>query len=370
MRVARRDSRLLAPGAEIMKAQGLRRIRLAPGPGPTAAEVEHERALFGPHENPAMAFIEDGLYLLGSEFLSNLYSAVLGVKRPRLVQKADDLPSDWGQIAKLFQAGGDPGQLTEAWTAVLDNLLARLLPAAKQTDASAVWALRTSLVSKIGERATAVASGAGWSGYLRDLPNPEAQQLEWTRLRGAQHITNLSNRTRAAVLDALVAHRASGQGVAPLATTLLRTFGELNRDWRRIAVTETAMASEAGKLAALDLSEPWEAVWVAGPKACPFCKRMNGRTFRVVASDAEGKDGQTQVWAGKNNIGRSASLRTRDGRERVPSELWWPCIPAHPLCMCSWTVRRVAQGSRARAAAEDLRRKQAARYAAAAAGVR
>lgn len=367
MRVGRRDSRLLPPGAAIMKAVGTRRLRpAAPAPGPTGPEVEHERALFGPHDDPTMAFIEDGFYLLGSEFLSNLFSAVLGVRRPSLVQKADELPSDWGAIARLYRGGGDPAVLTDAWTQVLDSLLARLLPPAKQTDAAATWALRANLVSRIGARATQISSGGGWGGYLRDLPDPAAKQLEWTRLQGASRISNLSRKARAAVLDTLLAHKMSGQAVAPLAQTLLYSFGELNRDWRRIAVTETAMAAEDGKLAAVDLAEPWEGVWVAGPKACPFCKKMAGRTFRIVSPDDPHKDGYTQIWPGKNNIGRSASARTRDGRVRTKDELWWACIPAHPTCMCSWVVRRVPASPIARRAAEALRAKQAERYAAAA----
>ena len=54
------------------------------------------------------------------------------------------------------------------------------------------------------------------------------------------------------------------------------------------------------------------------------------------------KDGQTQVWVGKNNIGRSGSPRKRVGDElieRTESELWWiPAGTVHPHCRGRWVV--------------------------------
>jgi hypothetical protein len=67
---------------------------------------------------------------------------------------------------------------------------------------------------------------------------------------------------------------------------------------------------------------------------------MDGKRFKIVDAKSGKKNGQTQVWVGKNNIGRSASKRDKDGNLRGPDELWWPCIPAHPSCSCRWVLRR------------------------------
>jgi hypothetical protein len=67
---------------------------------------------------------------------------------------------------------------------------------------------------------------------------------------------------------------------------------------------------------------------------------MYRRTFKIVAVDAPKKDGQKEVWPGKSNVGRSASPYRKDGTERKPDELWWPCIPAHPNCCCTWEIRK------------------------------
>jgi hypothetical protein len=46
------------------------------------------------------------------------------------------------------------------------------------------------------------------------------------------------------------------------------------------------------------------------------------------------------IWAGKSNIGRSASPRKRVGNllvEREPHEMWWiPAGLAHPHCRGRW----------------------------------
>jgi hypothetical protein len=135
-------------------------------------------------------------------------------------------------------------------------------------------------------------------------------------------------------------------------------FGYLNRDWRRVALTETAMSAASGKLAQVAGMEGWEAIWTGTPNACPFCSRMYGRSFKIVSADKEPKDGDKEVWPGKSNIGRSVSLFTKDGRKREKGELWWPCIPAHPNCCCSWSIRKTVTPESATPWQIELRKKR------------
>jgi hypothetical protein len=74
--------------------------------------------------------------------------------------------------------------------------------------------------------------------------------------------------------------------------------------------------------------------------ACPFCRSIDGVIATVVAPDAPDKDGNTQIWVGKDNVGRSAAPRKRVGDALVPrtaDEMWWlPAGLAHPHCRGRW----------------------------------
>ena len=134
---------------------------------------------------------------------------------------------------------------------------------------------------------------------------------------------------------------------APLAQELADTFGDLNRDWRRIACTEVATNSADGFLASMRLGTWVE--WLAHAGCCDACRQFNGRHFRVVRSTANDRDMNTDVWAGKTivNIGRSAAKRKRleDGTmtDRTPDEMLVPAIPLHPTCLLPDQV--IAAGS-------------------------
>ncbi|MNE89563.1 hypothetical protein D3C76_1574810 [compost metagenome] len=60
----------------------------------------------------------------------------------------------------------------------------------------------------------------------------------------------------------------------------------------------------------------------------------------MVSPDAPDKDGQTQIWPGKTNVGRSASPMKRVGNVLVPREAhelyWIPAGTAHPHCRGRW----------------------------------
>ncbi len=74
--------------------------------------------------------------------------------------------------------------------------------------------------------------------------------------------------------------------------------------------------------------------------ACSWCKSIDGKVFTVVSEDAPAKDGETEIWVGKTNVGRSASPRMRQGGhlvERPSAEMWWPAAGLqHPHCRGGW----------------------------------
>jgi hypothetical protein len=124
-----------------------------------------------------------------------------------------------------------------------------------------------------------------------------------------------------------------------LQTRLFDEFGALNRDWRRVAVTEATENMLQGQICSMPLGSHVKRI-EQYRGACPFCKRIDGKVMEVVAADATEKDGATQVWPGKTNIGRSAAPRKRVGSdlvERDPEERWWlPAGTAHPHCRGRW----------------------------------
>lgn len=332
---------------------------------PNRAQVEHERSMWGPHPDPAVNALETRLWLLGYGFLQGMVSAVLGKPRPALgvVAKAEPpKPPGWGEIAAMFAAPGSaPMAQMATWESLVAGFSQSLLPAVSIENAMAAWALQSSLMSALGPIALGIRSDA-WKTKRAAMPPAQAEMLDWTKARGANFITELGQKARSAVLNTLIENRLEGGDHHRLSATLQERFGVLARDWRRVAVTETAMAVSWGQLAAVADSGDWEAVWVAGPNACPFCHGHAGLVLQIVRQDHPNKNGETMVWPGKHNVGRSAHPFTKDGIKRTPSELWWPTIPAHPLCCCVWTIRRIVRSAVAKKAQGALDAKRAAAH--------
>ena len=167
--------------------------------------------------------------------------------------------------------------------------------------------------------------------------------LEFSANRAAEHVTSLADQARHQIRGIVARHvEARELGTEPgpsMQTELLDTFGSLNRDWRRIAVTEAGEAQAQGFIAA---QAPGTKVkrFEQYRGACGFCAKINGMVLEVVDPADPDKDGDTQVWVGKTNVGRSAAPSKRQGDilvERDPSERWWIAAGTqHPHCRGSW----------------------------------
>lgn len=178
-----------------------------------------------------------------------------------------------------------------------------------------------------------------------ELSKHEQAVIEFARARAAEFITELGERTRHRMAKMILEHenaRALGEktaGSRVLQSRLFDEFAVLNRDWRRIAVTECTRNAAEGYLSALEPGTRVRRI-EAYAGACPWCVSIRDRVFDVVAPDAKNKNGETQVWVGKTNVGRAASPRKRVGDElveRTPSELWWVAAgPQHPNCRGGW----------------------------------
>ena len=177
-------------------------------------------------------------------------------------------------------------------------------------------------------------------------PAPAAKALQYAitygRARAAENIVALSDGLRHRIRSVLIAHaetQALGAPQESLQSQLLDGFGLANRDWRRIALTEACEMQNQGMVAS---QEPGQVLrrMEQYRGACTFCLKIHGREMTVVSADKPDKNGDTEIWPGKTNIGRSASPRRRVGAyliPRAPDELWWIAAGVqHPHCRGQW----------------------------------
>jgi hypothetical protein len=173
----------------------------------------------------------------------------------------------------------------------------------------------------------------------------EAAMMDYGRAHAAEAIRGVAEATRHRFAGLVLQHAQAmiiGQKEGNwryLATKLFDEMSTTNRDMRRIAVTETGEIQNQGYIAAKATGQRVRRL-EAYRGACAWCQSISGREFDVVPANAANKDGDTQIWVGKNNIGRSASRMKRQGDklvERSPEELWWPAAGLqHPNCRGSW----------------------------------
>jgi hypothetical protein len=114
-----------------------------------------------------------------------------------------------------------------------------------------------------------------------------------------------------------------------------KTVDAINRDWRRVAITETAAAFSNGYTAAVAESRPGKASYfIYGGRVNPDeggnepCNKFIGVVVRYydkpLADDViDDPHARYAIWPGKNNVGR------RKGEQ-------WICIPTHPHCKHFW----------------------------------
>lgn len=244
------------------------------------------------------------------------------------------------------------------WGLLVDYLVQRYLPAGELRTEAEWVATRASIMGKVQANLHGTVTPAAADTLIAAMPLTigAAQSafnfsgsmdaiMEFGMLRCSELIVELSAGLRSRIKKSILEHQFKALQHDPVATRenlqqkLFDSFGQANRDWRRIAVTEIGEMCNQGMIASL----------VPGSRvrrieqykgACPFCKKIDGAVMNVVAPSDPKKDGTTDVWVGKNNIGRSSAPRKRIGDvliERLPAERWWvPAGTVHPHCRGVW----------------------------------
>lgn len=156
------------------------------------------------------------------------------------------------------------------------------------------------------------------------LTKQEAQAVEHAAHSAAEKITEVNERHIAGIRQLVVRAKKERWSAQRLAQELYDLYGEQNRDWRRVAITELAMAENDAYLSGVEEGETVVGMSAAG--ACKYCVQLiTSKTF-IVTHDPEKMTeqyGYTHVWPGKTNFGRRVSE-------------YWPCIPLHPHCRCRY----------------------------------
>lgn len=277
-----------------------------------------EKDIWAPDEDPWFAQAEEAYYALGQAYLLQvLEDALAALNLP-------DPPREALREARLAKAWISRQEAMRRAQEIYDRLLAGLEkapPALYRKLAEAItekWYAEGRLETRAQRRGVAAyllgllrggkEVGLNWRGLLGER---ERLAVQYAAERAGLYIRKLADDAKNFVARAVTIFFQDGsRQPEDLSRELAEGLGHLNRDWRRVALTEVAHARTGGLLLALPEGAVVE--WSAAPDACPVCRKMHGRRFRVRHSPG---DPQREVWPGK-------------GWETGPM------IPAHPHCRC------------------------------------
>lgn len=245
------------------------------------------------------------------------------------------------------------------WSLVVDYLLHTFMPEAVLRTEAEWFAVRSSILGRVQAMMDGAApTPAALDPIVAALPITIAGAqsafnfgtkldaiMAYGSARCMEEVVALSASTRKRIKNVIMQYtyqKMTSEPIAPsesLQSKLFDEFATLNRDWRRIALTEAAENANQGMMSTITPGSRVKRI-EQYKGACPFCKRIDGVVMTVVAADKPDKNGDTEVWPGKTNIGRSSAKNKRVGDElveRLPSELWWIAAGTqHPHCRGGW----------------------------------
>jgi predicted XRE-type DNA-binding protein len=314
------------------------------------AQSQADDSLWTPHHDPYVrdhieAVTARGTGILGA-IVDGLYMFMGGGRLAKAAGSVDRwTPAQLKAVRERLEAKGRDNFTLEDWLTLVDWIIQRYLPESTIMTEAEYLAVRAAAAGKIqaatedrnlSDKQIAALVGAAPSTIeeMARFGKPlglESSVLQFARARAAEFVTDIGERTRHRMKSIIIAHQenvaigSQDGSVVALQQKLSDEFAILNRDWRRIAITETARDANEGFLAALPEGTRVRRV-EAYTTACPFCKSINGTEYTIVSPSKPDKNGETEVWIGKTNVGRSASPRKRSGDvlvERSADEMWW-----------------------------------------------
>lgn len=260
-------------------------------------------------------------------------------------------------LVRIFLESIDPLAMElEDWSMLVDYLVQRYMPADQLVEEAEWLATKSHLMGRVQahlgviDPGVAVAIAEALPGAIAGVEkmfaysDAERAILSYGREAACEAVVSLSETARHRIKRVVLDHmkrRLAGEEVSEsgLQTALFDKFDSLNRDWRRIAVTEAGEMANQGVVSHLQPGSYVRRLEMYYG-ACGFCRALDGRVFRVTTADDKAKDGEHDVWPGKTNIGRSSAPNKRVGNElvpRAPDERLWPAAGVqHPHCRGRW----------------------------------
>jgi hypothetical protein len=319
------------------------------------------------HESPFIAALIERFTTSGvlkSEKVREELSAWIEGKR-HVSGRARHVPSNlagkvWGEaelgLVKTYLESL-PSLALDDWSLLIDYLAQRYMPIHELLNEAEMLTAKAAMMGKV-EAHFAKLPEAEAERVLDALPttvadvkvtfslsNAAVDILDYGKLKACEEVTSVSEGLRHGIKQTVLSHqhrKLSGDVTATpaeLQQQLFDRFARFNKDWRIIAVTEAGEMCNQGVIAA----QPPESMVRRLEQyhgACPFCRKLDGRVFRVTTPDDPKKDGAKDVWVGKTNVGRSSAPRKRVGDElieRTQAERWWPAAGTqHPHCRGRW----------------------------------
>jgi hypothetical protein len=329
--------------------------------------------IWKPHPSPLIRRLIELFTKRGLDRLASVHEQLLAWQAgSKHVASAAEIPTPPGMMTRWSRAELSLVKIyleslpVAKWTLddhmmAVDYVVQTYLPADALATEAEWLATRAGLMGKVQANMDAAPTLKQADVILAGLPSTVAQAstafslsrshaaaMDFARVRCAEQVRALSEDVRhrmRTIVAADLEQKAFGAipaGTSSLETKLSDAFATLNRDWRRIAVTEAGEAQLQGFIASLKPGARVKRI-ERYDGACAFCRKIDGVVATVVTADGPNKDPDTMVWPGKNNIGRSASPRKRVGDvlvEREPDEMWWlPAGLAHPHCRGRWVLQ-------------------------------
>ena len=330
------------------------------------AEAPREPAIWRPHENPFLTDLVEQFSAAGSAALQEAQDALfhaMGQGEPVPLLRKAGLWDD-AHVAALRKRLAKPiAEYTAAdWVDLVDLIFHTRLPHAVQVVMAAGLQLKARVAGYLQAIFDAAAGAYPLGGLvaamgrivagtsapppdtLFQIPRAEAAAqeavMDVAKARIGINLQAMTDAARARVSRTILAH-IEAHGTAQtglLQQKLFDDFGEMNRDWRRIAVTEAGEVANQAYLSQFPSGTRVKRIEMY-EGACSFCRHIDGMVFEWSDKPRPDSDGWTHVWPGKTNVGRSASPRKKTDEglvERLPSELWWPAAGVqHPHCFVS-----------------------------------
>jgi hypothetical protein len=330
------------------------------------AHHDHDSGIWKPHESPLLRtmielFTQRGLtrlehvkeQIIAWETGAHYKDGTKPLVRPGMMER-------WGKdelgLVRLYLESLPPFEWTLAdHMLAIEFVIQRYLPLDELRTEAEWLATKSSLMGKVQANLDKEPTLSEADKILAALPSTVASateafalgvaqklSLEYGAVRCAENVRSLTDEVRHKLRQTIMQYteeKMLGAVTESLQTRLFDEFSQHNRDWRRIAVTEATECKLQGMVASVPPGTKLKRV-ERYENACNFCRKIDGRVVTVVSADHPHKDGDTQIWPGKNNYGRSASPKRRAGNElvnRTSDELWWiPSGAAHPHCRGNW----------------------------------